>query len=535
MTVEEAAGRRQAASSVGQKGTAVPAGTRFPLYDFLVVRGLSKAFGGNQAISELDFAASAGEVHGLLGENGAGKSTFTNILVGAIQPDAGTITLDGRSLGRFGLRQARRLGIVGVFQELAVLPDLTVAENVWLGREPRGRARVVRRSALVQRTQSLFAECGLDHLDPRREASSLELAQRQQVAIARALSHRPRVLILDEATSALASREAEWLVQTARRLATLGTLVLYISHRLAEVRLVADRLTVMRNGQQVLTAATRDVDDAQLVKAMLGRSPGRLYPEKSRTAPGDVVVSVKNLRSGHSLRGVDFELRAGEIVGLSGIQGQGQVELLTALVGLRLTQGDISVLGTKRSIRSPAGALLVPEGIALLPLERKSEGLLLSKSIKENVVLPVVSKVSSLGVIRKKKERPLAEQAVRGTQVRCESIDQPVWQLSGGNQQKVVLARLLTTKARVLLLADPVRGVDVGAKAEIFTIVRNLANAGYSILYYSSDVQELVNVADRVLVMSRGRIVASLAGDELDEEAILTASVSGRAWSGVAS
>lgn len=491
----------------------------------VVAAGLRKAFGGNVAIANLDFEGQAGEVHALLGENGAGKSTFINVLSGALRPDAGSLSIFGHDVVRFSLREARRCGVSTVFQELAVVPDLTVAENVWLGREPLTPVRLISRAQLRRRTDELLKRWEIGGVDPSDLLGSLSLGKRQQVAIARALSLEPRVLILDEATSALAATETDWLIKTARRVADSGALVLFVSHRLPEVRAVADRLTVMRNGETVTTGAVEDISDAELVKAMLGRSPGRLYPPKSSRPPGEELLKVSRLRSGTRLRGIEFTLHAGEIVGLSGIQGQGQMELLSALVGLIPAQGETFVGGRKRTLWSPAAALAAGSGIVLLPVERQSEGLLLSKSIKDNVSLSAISNVTRLGVIRRASERQLVQNAVEDVQLRYSDLDQPVWQLSGGNQQKVVLSRLLTTKAQILLLADPVRGVDVGAKAEIFTIMRKLADAGHAILFYSTDIQELVNVADRVLVMSRGTIVASLEGEDLNEEAVLGAAV----------
>jgi ribose transport system ATP-binding protein len=387
---------------------------------------------------------------------------------------------------------------------------------------------------LRRRTRELFWELDLPDIDPDREVRDLSVAERQLVEIAKAVSQRPRVMIFDEATSALSPREVAWLLALCRRLAAEGTVVIFISHRLGEVREVADTVTVFRNGRHVGTRPMRELDDDQIVGMMLGRARERLYPEKVPTVTERVLLRVRDLRYGHELQGVTFELREGEILGVGGLQGQGQAQLLLGLYGAIHAQGAIEVDGTRCQINSPRDALRAGIGMALVPEDRRNQGLLLPKPIRENIVLPVLSRVCRWGFLDRGAERRLSASAVQQLAIVARSIDQPVAALSGGNQQKVVIAKLLQTRARILLLYDLTRGVDVGTKADIFQLMRDLVARGYAILFYSTDVQELIHVADRIIVLSDGRIAAVLEGEAMTEEQILRASIVPVAASGVA-
>jgi ribose transport system ATP-binding protein len=500
----------------------------------LEVSGLNKAFGGILALNNVDFTASAGEVHALLGENGAGKSTLIKVLTGAVRADSGQIRLNGQVVTIHNPREAWAVGIGAVFQELSLIPDLTVAQNIWFRREDRTLIHTISSAALRRRTRELFQELELPPVDPNRVVRGLPVAERQLIEIAKTISQRPRILILDEATSALSPREVTWLLGLCRRLAATGTTVIYISHRLSEVREVADTCTVFRNGRHVGTQPMRDLDDDQIVSMMLGRVRDRLYPERNPTATDRTLLSVRNLRYGVRLRDVSFDLHEGEILGIGGLQGQGQAELVLSLYGIHHFQGTVAINGRRVRIANPRDALAAGIGLALVPEDRKNQGLLLPKPIRENIVLPILSQISHLGFLDKGAERTLVGGAMRQLNVVARTMDQPVGSLSGGNQQKVVIAKLLQTRAHILLLYDLTRGVDVGTKADIFQLMRDLAAHGYAILFYSTDMQELIHVADRIIVLSDGTITATLEGEAMSEEQILRASIASAAQTGVA-
>jgi ribose transport system ATP-binding protein len=491
----------------------------------LEARDVTKRFEGILALDQVDFDANAGEVHALIGENGAGKSTFIKTLTGAVRPDEGVVRLFGEPIDVRNPRQAKRLGVAAVFQELSLVPDLTVAENVWFRRERLTPLGTISRRALRRRTRALLERLRFPPLDPDREVRGLSVAERQLVEVAKAVAGEPRVLILDEATSALSPKEVGWLLGLARRLAEEGLLVIYISHRLAEVREVADHVTVFRNGRNVGTRASEEVSEDEVVSLMLGRRLERLYPDRVATATERVALSVEELAFGHRLRGIDLDVREGEVVGVGGLQGQGQLELFLALFGVLHAGGRISVGGRPVRIRSPRDALHAGIGLALVPEDRQNQGLLLPKSVRENLTLAVARRFARYGLLDLRQERALVDEAVRQLNIVLATPEQPVASLSGGNQQKVVIAKLLLTQARILLLYDLTRGVDVGTKGEIFQLMRDLAAQGYAILFFSTDMQELVHVADRVAVLAGGRVSALLEKDAITEEAIIRASI----------
>ena len=496
--------------------------------DLLEARGISKRFGGVVALDRMHFAGTAGEVHAILGENGAGKSTLIRILSGAIPADAGSIGLRGSPYQPGTPAGARRAGIATVFQELSLIPDLTVAENIWFGEEPLTPAATISRRGIESRTRDLLRRLELPPLPPDRPVRSLSIADQQLVEIAKALAREPDILILDEATAALVPRHVTWLLDVARRYAAQGRLVLYISHRMDEVRRVADRVTVLRNGETVGTVETAQVTDEDIVAMMLGRRLTRLFPERRPTATERVALRTTGLSVGHLLRDVDLELREGEVLGVAGIQGHGQRELFLALFGAARSRGRIEVWGRPMVIRSPRHALSPDVGIALLPEDRRTQGLLLGKSVRDNLVLSALSRIVRHGFVDARAEDELVTGYTDRLRIVAASASQPVGTLSGGNQQKVVLAKLLATESRILLLYDPTRGVDVGTKAEIFAMMRDLATQGYAILFYSTDLAELANVADRTLVLSYGRVAAVLAGDDRTEDRILHATRTGQ-------
>jgi len=493
--------------------------------DLLEVNGLVKRYGGIVALGGVDFSARAGEVHALLGENGAGKSTLIQILAGAVRHDGGRIRLDGADYAPVNPDEARARGIAAVFQELSLVPDLTVEQNIWFRREPLSRLGTVRGKALRARTLALLDRYGFPHLAPEQEVRRLTLAERQIVEIAKGLASDPKILILDEATSTLPAREAEWVLNLTRQLAGEGRLVVFISHRMGEVRHIADRLTIFRNGETVAAHEANAVSDDVIVSQMLGRKLARLYPERRATATGRLALEVEHLTVGKRVHDVSFALREGEVLGVGGLQGHGQRELFQGLFGAARVKGRLAIWGKPVAINSPRQALTGRDGLALVPEDRRGQGLLLSKSVRENLTVAVIRRFARRGLLSQRKEAALVKEMVDFLRIKAATAEQPAGTLSGGNQQKVVFGKMLLTQARILMLYDPTRGVDVGTKGEIFQLMRDLAAQGYAILFYSSDLPELVHVADRVLVMRNGAIATTLEGDANTEEGILRAAV----------
>ncbi len=492
--------------------------------DVLQAVNITKRYGGITALSDGNFHARAGEVHALLGENGAGKSTFIQILAGAVRPDSGNITIDGAPYRASNTREAQAAGIGAVFQELSLIPDLTVEENIWFRCEPLSSIGTVKAAAMRAATRDLLARYRFPELRVDQELRRLTLADRQLVEIAKALARSPSILILDEATSALASSETEWLLGLAKRLAGDGALVIYISHRLGEVRRIADRVTVFRNGSSVSAYDTAKVDDETIIADMLGRRMDRLYPVRRSTATERVALRVRDLGVHHRLTGVNLDLREGEVLGVAALQGHGQRELFQALFGVSRSQGRVELWGRAMTLRSPRDALAGKAGIALVPEDRRNHGLLISKSVRENLTLSIIARFTRFGFTDAGRERALVAEMVNFLRIKA-TAEQPVGTLSGGNQQKVIFGKMLLTEARVLLLYDPARGIDVGTKGEIFQLMRDLAAKGYAILFYSSDLAEIVHVADRVAVLRNGRVAAVLDGDGVTERDILRAAM----------
>ncbi len=491
----------------------------------LVLKNVAKSYGGVHALKSVDLTASAGEIHGLIGENGAGKSTLIKILAGAQKPDTGTVVWDGEELSLSNPVEAVRKGIAAVFQELSLIPDLTVAQNIWFKRESLSLVGSVRAKKLYARTEELFASLDLPDIGPDRVVSTLTVGEKQLVEIAKAISTNPQILILDEATSALSHAQTEWLLAMCRRLASEGVLIFFISHRMREVRNIANRITVLRNGDSVGSFEMGEKSDDEIVTLMLGRRIAQLFPEKSTTPPGAELLRAEALSVGHRLRSASMSLRAGEIVGIGGLQGQGQVTLLSALAGAIGVDGQILIEGEPKSFSNPRDAMRAGIGIAYVPEDRKTQGLLLAKSIRMNLTLASLSALSRFGFVNKAKESEVVDRLIADNQIKVSSPEALVSSLSGGNQQKVVIAKALETHAKILLLFDLTRGVDVGTKSEIFKMMQGLASEGYGLLFYSTDLEELAHVCHRVLVMSGGEIVKELQGADLSDEAILAASV----------
>lgn len=500
----------------------------------IAARKLSKAFGGVRALRSASFSARSGEVHALIGENGAGKSTLIKILGGRFPPDEGEILLGGAPVHLAGPADAAARGIGTVFQELTLLPWLTVAENLLFGREPRSAIGLIRRGALASEAEAMLAGLGIFHVDPRALAAEISLSERQIIEIARAVTKRPRILFLDEPTSSLVEREVSWLFQRIRELRESGSTIVFTSHRWNEITSIADRITIFRNGANVGVFTKIDQDEA--ITLMTGRHVGALYPVLPAVpAEAEVVLGL----SGAALPGygvakneasaglaLSFSLHAGEILGVGGLAGQGHRELFLGLFGAPpLARGKITVDGKPLSVRRPSDAIHSGLGIALVPEDRKTEGLLLPLSVRDNLTLPILRGISRLGVIRAPTEGRMSREIIAALGVRTPSAAQPVGTLSGGNQQKVLLGRWLLAQSHILLLYDVTRGVDVATRHEIYELMTRLAREGRAILFYSSDTEELAHLCHRVLVLREGRIAAELSPPTLSAEAIVSASM----------
>lgn len=485
----------------------------------LEMRGISKSFPGVRALSDVDLVVHAGEVHAIVGENGAGKSTLMKILAGLYQPDTGEIALGGETIRIGGQLDARRRGIGMVYQELNLVPDLTVAENITLGAMP-SRFGLVRRKALLQTAAAVLT--ALDaRIDPRTPVGSLTVSQQQLVEIAKAYATRPKIIVLDEPTSSLSEHEAQALFRVIAAMRADGIAIIYISHRLREVLELADQVTVLRDGRQIETRPAAGLTAAEMITLMVGRDLTDVFPK--RDVPiGDVVLEVQDLGRVGSFENVSLTVRAGEIVGLAGLVGAGRTEVARAIFGLdHADAGAVRVNGEPIRARSPRQG--VRAGIAYVPEDRKRDGIVPGASIKDNIALPVLGTVSAAGWISRSQERSLVSAKVDELRVTPAVIDRRVDTLSGGNQQKVVIAKWLAAKPDVLVLDEPTRGVDVGAKADIHTIIGELAAAGVAILLISSELPEVLAVSDRVYVLHEGRVSAEFDRESADERSVMYA------------
>jgi ABC-type sugar transport system ATPase subunit len=485
---------------------------------FVTLSGVSKAFAGVKVLKDVSFDVRAGEVHALLGENGAGKSTLIKILSGLYTPDGGTITVDGRQMKLTSPRDATAAGIATVYQELLLFPELSVAENIFLGHYPRTSSGVIDWSAVRGRARDLLDQLDTRELDVDTKVLTLSVAQRQRVEIAKALSRNAKILIMDEPTASLVEADVQRLMGIVRQLRERGVGIVYVSHRMPEIFALADRVTVLRDGAHVATRDIGEVDERQLVSLMVGRPIDSLFP-KVEAAIGDTVLQVDGLNRGRQVRDISFSLRKGEILGIAGLVGSGRTELALTLFGMTpATSGTVVLDGKPVAIRSPRQARDL--GIAYVPEDRGLQGLVKPMAIRKNISMATIDRLSSGIFIRAAQEARRATEAVKRLGVRCRSIGQPVGELSGGNQQKVVIAKWLETSPKVLILDEPTRGVDVGAKAEIHTIMGELVKQGVAILMISSELPEVLGMSDRVLVMAGGRIMEELSREEATPERV---------------
>jgi ribose transport system ATP-binding protein len=489
----------------------------------LEMRGIGKQFPGVLALADVDLSLAAGRVHALMGENGAGKSTLIKIMAGVYQKDLGEIRIAGQDVDIRTPRDALRLGIKVVFQEIALIPEFTVAENIFLERHPVGRFGSIDWRKLRRDAAALFERLGFP-VDPSARARDLPLSTQQMVEIARALAHEARIVVMDEPTSSLTPKEVGLLFTVIRRLKMLGIAVVYVSHKIDEIFEIADTVTVLRDGRHISTKPVSQHTADSLIQDMIGRRIEFLFPRSRSGVTGDVALSVRGLSTADKLRDVSFDVRAGEVLGFFGLLGAGRTELAKAIVGFDpIRAGDITVAGRKlRPHDTNTGVAL---GIGLLTEDRKSEGLMLGQSVQHNMSLAALGSFARAGLIQESRERSAVQGFVDRLRVRTPDLDRPIKDLSGGNQQKVLLSRWLLRGLKVIVVDEPTRGIDVGAKSEIFGLVDRLAGEGHAIVLMTSEMPELFGLCDRIAVMANGRITAMMDRDRATQENVLSAAI----------
>ncbi len=482
--------------------------------------GINKSFSGIRVLRDVDFELRKGEVHAVVGENGAGKSTLMKILAGIHRPDSGQILWKGQPVEITTPHLSLRLGISMVHQELTLAPHLTVAENLFLGREPLRQKRIgiINRKSLLKRTKKVL-EANRFPLDPSAIVLRLPIAQRQLVEIARALAAESEVIIMDEPTSSLSVKEAEEFFRVVRRLKEKGVSVIYISHRLEELHEVADRITILRDGQKIITAPFESLDMSGIIRHMVGRELSTMFPKKDATI-GEEILRVENLSRGGVLHNISFSLRAGEILGVAGLVGAGRTELARAIFGLdKADSGRVFVLGKELHEISPSSA--IEAGMGYLTEDRKVTGLAVGLDISANVTLSNLKRLLWFGRIDLRREREVTRQYVTRLRITTPSVRQKVLRLSGGNQQKVAVAKWLFAQSKLIIFDEPTRGIDIAAKRDVFDLFEELTRMGAGILMISSELPEILGMSDRILVMRRGRIVRELDPRKTNQEEIL--------------
>lgn len=483
-----------------------------------------KVFPGTIALNEVDFELEKGEIHAIIGENGAGKSTFIKILCGIYRKDSGELYLNGKNVNFLNSIESSEAGIRVIHQELENLPKLTVAENIFLGRLPKNKRLpgFINWTKLITNSEKLLKENDIE-LNPRVRVSSLSIAQQQLVEIAKALSKNLHILIMDEPTSFLSSNETEKLFKIINRLKKQNVSVIYISHRLNEVIDIADRITVFRDGKNVGTLVKNEFEEERLIRMVIGHNLSK--QEKQIKVRKEVVLEVKNLNIYKRLNEFDMKLYKGEILGLAGLIGCGKDELIKSLVGLWPYQsGEIFLFGKKVNIKEPFNA--INKEVVYLPEERKTSGLFLQLSVRENLSVIWLQSIFKKFLLLRKQETLLTKEYIKKVSIKTTGPEQKIINLSGGNQQKVIFARILSVKPKILLLHDPTRGIDIGSKEEIYKIINELAEEGSSILFISSEIQEVCNLSHRVIVLSKGKVISEFIGDQIDIEKVLASSMS---------
>ena len=483
----------------------------------LRVNSLSKSFLGVKALDNIHFDLKKGEVHALMGENGAGKSTFMKILIGLLKADSGSISFNGDQIENMDVHAMLQKGISMIHQEILMVPELTIAQNIFLGRE-FSRSYLVDERAINQEAQKLMHLMGLN-INVRTKAKQLSIAELQLIEIAKAISNNARVIIMDEPTSALSEKEISMLFKIINDLKSQGVAIIYISHKMEEIYQIADRITILRDGKFIATNNTADLDKNSLISLMVGREIDKLFSENSM-APGEVVLKVQNLHKKGKFSDISFEVHAGEVFGIAGLMGAGRTEIARSIFGLdSINGGDIILKGKSIKIKSPKDA--IREGIGYLSEDRKALGFIPELSVKDNISLSSLMNYSKGWFIETKLELEAATKMADDLKIRAAGLSQKVMNLSGGNQQKVVIAKVLLAQPSLIILDEPTRGIDIGAKHEIYKLIRQLAENGLAVIMISSELPEILGMSDRILVLSKGKQTAILTREEASQEKIM--------------
>ncbi|MFD2762096.1 sugar ABC transporter ATP-binding protein [Lentibacillus juripiscarius] len=493
---------------------------------FIDMQGITKAFSGNQVLKKVDLSIEQGEVHALVGENGAGKSTLIKILTGIHKRDGGTVKLNGKEVHFSHPKEAEQEGIMVIHQELNIIPHLTVAENMFLGKDiTYGKSGILNKKEMKKQCTDYLRKLGVSNIDPDEVAGDLSVGKQQMIEIARAISTNAELIVMDEPTAALTDREIENLFEVVESLKSQGVAIIYISHRMEEIFQICDRITVLRDGQYIGTESIDSLDFESIVKMMVGRELGERFPERKHTA-GDVIFEVNDLARKGQFHDIHFSVREGEILGVAGLMGAGRSEIMETIFGYAKKQrGSVRLNGEELTIRHPSDA--IKAGIGFITEDRKSKGLLTEFSIRDNIALTNLKSVSSNGVIASKREQQLVQELMDRLGVKATGSGQETKSLSGGNQQKVVIAKWLGIRPKLLILDEPTRGVDVGAKKEIYSIMNELTESGVAIIMVSSELPEILGVSDQIMVIHEGTVAGILNREEADQEKIMAAAAGG--------
>ncbi len=489
----------------------------------VVMQGISKHFGGVSALNEVDFSVKKGEIHALMGENGAGKSTLMKVLAGAHLKDDGKIFLDGKEVDITSPKSGHNHGISVIYQEFALAPDLTVAENIFIDNLGSG-SKIIKWKMLRNNAKKLLDELGFGNIKVNVKVGKLSVAYQQVVEICKAMSRKSSVLVLDEPTAVLASNEVSQLFKLLKQLRNTGVSIIYVSHRISEIFELCDRITVLKDGNYVDTVNVCETNEHELVTMMIGRELKELFPSRN-VKIGEEVLRVEGISNGDRAQNISFSVRSGEVLGVSGLIGAGRTETMRAIFGADKKTGGLTyLLGEPVNIRTPRHA--VRKGLGMLPEDRKAQGVLLDMSVKINSTLSSIRKYNRfLGWINKREEERVVKELVKELTVKTTSINAPVTSLSGGNQQKVALTKWLASGCRVLILDEPTRGVDVGAKVEIYKVINKLAKEGVAIIMISSEMPEIIGMSDRVIIMREGKLMGELKRDEINENDLIKLSM----------